>query len=259
MKISSFFSLKEYLSLEIGHRLISRRAGDRYLVSYPRSGNTWMRTMLGVLLNPAAEGNPDFTRKHIPGVSIHNARKINQQETPRMIKSHTWYRPEISKAVYIIRDGRDVMVSLYHYYITRAGKQLPFMDFLDGYLKGGFGPLWHDNVTSWLTRGRERLQEDLLVISFEELKADTRQVLKSAATFLDLPHSDQELDQAIQAANIGRMREIEIERRGPIADQNASFYRGGKTGEWKAYFTPALESVYLQKAGDALHLAGYIG
>jgi len=258
MKIHSFFSLREVLSIELGHRLVTPKQGDRYLVSYPRSGNTWMRTMLGILINPQADGNPDFTRKNIPGITIRNAEKINKMSGPRIIKSHTWFRPEIKKAIYLIRDGRDVIVSLYHYYITREDRRRSFPDFIKAYLGGKYGPVWQHNVISWLTQGRDSLGEDLLVIKFEDLKMDPHHQLKTAAMFLDLPYNEDRLAKAIEVSDINRMRKIELERRGPIQDLNASFYRGGKTGEWRNYFTPDLEAIYLEQVGKAMKLAGYL-
>jgi len=257
MKINSVFTFREYLSLEIGHRLVRTRSADQYLVSYPRSGNTWMRTMLSVLVNPAAEGNPDFTRQNIPGISISNARKINSNNSPRLIKSHSWFRKDILRAVYLVRDGRDVLISLYHYYITRENKDLSFSEFYEDYMNGKYGQLWHQNVESWLINGRERLGENLLVLRFEDLKADTRQTLTRAAEFLDLPSDRSEVEKALEISDISRMRKIELERRGPIDNINASFYRGGKTGEWTDLFTPDIREGFQMVAGKVLNLAGY--
>lgn len=258
MKINSLFTLKEFLSLEVGHQLIRTKAEDQFLVSFPRSGNTWMRTMLAVLINPAADGDPEFTRKRIPGISISNSKIIRSQDPPRLIKSHTWYRKDIPRAVYLVRDGRDVMVSLYHYYITRQGKNLSFPTFFNDYLAGKYGQHWHNNVESWLIHGREELNNDLLVIKFEDLKSDTYHTLERTACFLKLPSGEEQLTQAIKAANLARMRDIEIQRKGPIADENESFYRGGKMGEWKKYFDPQIEKQFFSKASKALQLAGYL-
>ena len=195
-----------------------------------------MRTMLGVLVNPGAEGNPDFTRQNIPGVSISNSKKIKSLGSPRFLKSHTWFRTDIPRAVYLVRDGRDVLISLYHYYITRQMKTVSFADFFYAYINGKYGQLWYKNVESWLLNGKELLGDNLLVLTFEEMKADTSKTLTRAAEFLGLPAGNAEVEQALMASDITRMRKIEMQRRGQIEDINASFYRGGKTGEWKDYF-----------------------
>jgi hypothetical protein len=53
------------------------------------------------------------------------------------------------------------------------------------------------------------------------------------------------------------MRKIEMERRGPIDNVNASFFRGGKTGEWKDLFTAEIVDGFSRIAGEAMNLAGY--
>lgn len=213
--------------------------------------------MLGVLLNPAAEGNPDYTRSKIPGVSIRNSLKIHRLTSPRLIKSHSWFRSEIPRAVYLVRDGRDVLVSLYHYLITRQGKHTQFLEFTAGYLDGQYGQLWHENVQSWLCDGRKILGEDLLVIRFEELKKSTQKSLSRAAQFLHFPAEDQLLGQAVEAAGLTRMREIESRRRGQVKEGNQSFYRGGQSGEWRDYFSSKLENRFMEASGTAMELAGY--
>ena len=258
MKITSLFTLREFLSLEIGHRLIQSREQDTFLVSFPRSGNTWMRTMLGVLIDPSEEGNPDFTRQMIPGVSISNSKKIRNLELPRLIKSHTWYRKSIPRAIYLVRDVRDVLVSLYHYYTTRQGKDIPFPQFIDGYHAGMYGQLWHQNVESWLIQGQEDLQTNLLVIRFEDLKSNTSQVLNKTAQYLKIPVDDTTISKAVEVANLVKMRRIEEQRRGPVSNEDASFYRGGKTGQWKEYFTPDIKRVVERRANLALKAARYI-
>ena len=257
MGIRSYFTLKEYLSLEISHGLILSKPGDQYIISFPRSGNTWMRTMLGVLINPSAEGNPDFTQTRIPGISLSRIQDIRNQSPPRIIKSHTWYRSDISRTVYLVRDGRDVLISLYHFYITRENKKISFADFYTAYSKGHYGQLWHENVESWMIHGKEIMEDDLMIIRFEDLKSDTISVLRATADFLGIPYGDVELTQAKNWSNIDRMRKIETQRKGPIKNKQASFYRGGKTGEWKSYFDSRIEKEFIKQAGNALKLAGY--
>ena len=258
MIIRSLFDLRQFLSLEIGHFLVTNRPGDQYLVSFPRSGNTWMRTMLAYLLDPASENNPDIRNKLILGVSIQHAFLINRMKSPRYIKSHTWYRKEIPRAVYIVRDGRDVIVSLYHYYITRRSKSMSFPDFFIAYLQGRFGQRWHLNVKSWLLEGQKKMGDNLLIIHFENMKSDTQRMLRETADFLGIYYSECQIESAVKAASLSRMRKVEEARRGSLGDENESFYRGGESGEWQEYMSPDLESAYIEVAGNALRIAGYL-
>lgn len=257
-KVNSVFTLRVYISLAFSHLLIPRKLGDQYLASFPRSGNTWMRTMLGVLIDPSQDGDPDFTNKKIPGVSLSNIIKIHQQKPPRIISTHSWYRKNISRAVYLIRDGRDVLVSLYHYYITRAKKDLSFPVFINEYFAGRYGQRWNKNVASWLVDGKKEMGDNLLILHYEGLKKDTFHTLQKTARFLNISTSEDLINKAIEKADLERMRKIEIQRRGPIGNLNASFYRGGKSGEWIDYFTPQIEKAFYEEEGEVLKLAGYL-
>ncbi len=213
--------------------------------------------MLAYLINPAAENDPDLRNRIIPGISIRRSARINSQPSPRIIKSHTWYRLDIPRAVYLVRDGRDVMVSFYHYHISRKGKTMSFPEFFDAYIEGKFGQRWFTNVESWLLVGRERLKENLFVLRFEDLKKDTLQELAKTAHFLGLPTTDEQLSWAVQAAALSNMRKVERQRKGPLQDNNESFYRGGRTGEWQDYLDSRMEEIYIKDARKALSVAGY--
>lgn len=254
----SYFSSRQLLSLELGHRLVNQKQEDMYIVSFPRSGNTWMRTMLAYLLNPASADDPDLRNRMIPGVSLRHVALINRLSSPRYIKSHTWYRQEITRAVYLVRDGRDVIISLYHYYITRQGKDQEFQSFLVDYLKGRFGQLWHTNVESWLVKGREVMGNNLLVVKFEDMKENTADILGDCADFLGITADSNQIEQAVDAATLPRMRKVEQQRKGKFSNSEAAFYRGGKTGEWKEYFVSGLIEDFFALNEYALRLAGYI-
>ena len=155
--VSKLSGLRNRANLEIGHRLVRLRSDDRYIVSYPRSGNTWMRTMLAYLITPDSINHPEVRNAMIPGVTIKKSLSINRLASPRFLKSHSKYRSTIQRAVYIVRDGRDVLISLFHYRITRQGlgEYIDFQSFFNQYLQGLYGHCWHDNVESWLVRRKD--------------------------------------------------------------------------------------------------------
>lgn len=81
-----------------------------------RSGSIWLRTMLVNIMIPYASRNPDVFNAAIPCESIKQAphnRRCGHHELS--IVTYIYYRPEIKRSVYTIRDGRDVLISCYHY------------------------------------------------------------------------------------------------------------------------------------------------
>ena len=103
---------------------------DIFLVSYPKSGNTWVRFLLANLLK---EGDEliDFKSaiKYVPEIGIHNDELVNLKR-PRIIKSHELYNAKYPKVVYIVRDPRDVYVSYFHYLKKKLPIGLTFSAFL---------------------------------------------------------------------------------------------------------------------------------
>jgi hypothetical protein len=134
---------------------------------------------------------------------------------------------------------------------------MDFTNFFESFIKGGFGHLWHENVESWLREGKSYLGENLMVIRFEDFKKEPERIVSDVVEFLNITATIDQMNRAIRLAEIDRMREIEKSRIGDLANKNMSFYRGGKTGQWKDYLSPQLEGIYRQKAMRAMELAGY--
>lgn len=253
--------IKRRYTLPLAHRLIGHRPDDRYIIGYPRSGNTWLRIILTNILVPDANSDPYIIQSTLPGVSFKQINRINQFPSPRLIHSHTIYRRDIPTAVYLIRDGRDVLVSYYHYLITRKGraKDESFSQFFDLYCQGVYGQQWHENVETWFLTGIEKMKDKILVIHFEDLKKNTEDIVFDVANFLGIPASISDIQDAIEKSKIDRLREIEKSQFGiDIIDPNISFYRSGKSGQWMDMFTPEIEQQFYEFSSYALQLGGYL-
>lgn len=233
------------------------RGDDQIIAGFPRSGKTWLRTMLVNVIDPTAESNPDVFNKVIPGISIKNATHIQKMPSPRLLTTHAGWSSKFERAVYIMRDGRDSLISYYHYQTTRLGVHLPFALFYDRYVKGLYGPTWEDNIQSWLVAGQQRLGSALYIVRYEDLKRDTPAQLQAICAFLALDTTPERIEAAILQASFSNMRKIEAQRRGTEVATNASFYRGGAEGQWKDLMTPAIEADFLLRTERMLRLGGY--
>ena len=94
---------------------------DTFIVSYPKSGNTWMRFLIGNYLT----GNEcSFENCHLITPDIHmNPEQCEKIDRPRFIKSHAPFLPQYPKVVYIVRDVRDVVVSYYHHALKHGSRE----------------------------------------------------------------------------------------------------------------------------------------
>lgn len=245
------------MSLTVIHGLTGKRISDQYIVAYPRSGSTWLRTILGTLIAPENGFEPDVFNALIPSVGLRCLGVIRSLPDPRLMMSHTTYRRGLRRVVYEVRDGRDSVVSLYHHSTTRAGRQLSFPEWFDLYCKRQFGACWHENVEGWLTKGREQLGNNMLVVKFEEVKRAPLPQIQTIASFLGIRADEQSIGRAIEMAGVDKAREREKRQFGKLDNPDASFYRGGKTGQWQEYLNGAIYQKFLDLSGAALKLAGY--
>ena len=249
--------IRNKLSLSVGHALIGRREDDRFLASFPRSGSTWLRTILVNIMVPGANSDPDVFNAVIPGVSIRHAPAIRRLPSPRLIHSHTCCRREISRVVYTVRDGRDASISFYHYLTTRRGISMPFDKWFAKYERHEYGPTWDEHVRSWFVAGARTLGDNLLIVRFERMKAEPIATVIDICGHLALEADVAQVASAVEKACIENARKIERQRAGSGVSGDASFYRGGKTGQWEEYLSGAVADRFWLRSGASMELAGY--
>jgi hypothetical protein len=249
--------VRRNISLPINHALIRKRESDQYIVAFPRSGSTWLRTVLAALIDREKGFEPAVFNRLIPSVGVYNLSLIGSLPDPRLIFSHTVFRHSLRRVVYLVRDGRDSIVSFYHMETTRSGISLSFPEWFNLYCLRRFGPRWDNNVESWLTHGRDYLRDNMLFVKFEELKKDPVSQIQKITSFLNMPSDEQAISRALDAASIENAREREKLEDRKFTDPNASFYRGGKTGQWRDYLDDAIYARFLRLSRRALQLAGY--
>ena len=209
---------------------------DIMLVSYPKSGNTWVRALLCNLVKkdvPLQE-----MENIVPDIYANTLSKINDAflfNGARIIKSHESFRPYYKRVIYIVRDPRDVMVSYYFFSKKRGytGSLNNFCgDFLDGNIDN-FGT-WLQNYSSWLSSK----EIDIIFIKYESLLSDTKLNLEKILSFIGFEASDEDIDRAIAACSLEKLREKE-KKEGDNwkvmkgSSKDVSFFRSGTSGNWK--------------------------
>jgi hypothetical protein len=227
---------------------------DYMIVSYPRSGNTWVRFLLANLLEDSRYPlNFQQMQNRVPSIhSNDECRKIPVISSPRFIKSNMPYEPEYKKVIYIVRDGRDVMVSAYNYYFS--SNQISFLDFLQ--LNIWPGP-WHAHVLSWLDKAQ---QLDLLLVRYEDLLKNTTIQLKYIAHFIGLNTNHDKIDRAVRHSSFKALTKMEANQSFSSRTQPNlhKFFRTGKSGLWKQYFHEEHKTVFKPPANPVLARLGYI-
>ncbi|MGO8985014.1 MAG: sulfotransferase domain-containing protein [Terriglobales bacterium] len=214
---------------------------DIFLVSFPKSGNTWTRFLLANLRfpdEPATWANID---RLIPDPTGTTKKDFDRMPRPRIIKSHECFDPRYPRVVYIVRDPRDVVVSQYHYHrkIRKIEDDSPIERFVDRFLAGETCPhgSWGQNIGTWLytSEGDPRF----LLLRYEDMVADPSRELAKVADFLHLPSGPEKIAQAVERSSADQMRKLEKmqpDKNGLMrgSRKDLSFVRAAGSGGWRA-------------------------
>jgi len=215
---------------------------DVFLTSYPRSGNTWMRFLVGNLVHQNSPVTFLNLESLLPDMYIHSDREMRNMARPRVIKSHECFDPRYKRIVYIVRDPRDVAVSNYYWELKKGSfpDGFPMQDFVPRWINADYWPRlgsWGDHVTSWLTTRRNR--PDFVLLRYEDLMLDARRELARVAHLLNIDPTPDRLGRAIELSSADRMRKLENKEGGKwlqtkYTRQDTPFVRKAALGGWKA-------------------------
>jgi hypothetical protein len=237
------------------------RKADCVIVTCPKSGRTWLRIMLSHLVQQR-HGLPETAV--IGTTSFHRA----NPSLPRIFFTHDSYIGDYTgnreskqdylgkRIVFLVRDPRDIAVSAYFQwkYRTDKLKRALHASFFEGRDLSVFDFTMHprgslikniDRMNSW-SRARDRLG-DILVVRYEDLRAEPEKWLARVADFSGYRSSRKEIAEAVEFASLENMRKME--RDGSFGEKSRRFSSGtqesgdaykvrrGKIGGYRDYFT----------------------
>jgi len=244
------------------------RPDDIFISSYPRSGTTWMQYILHLLLRPEqgfehiSQVVPWFERSLAVGTLT--AADLEALPSPRVYKSHLPYRwlPRGARYIYVVRDGRDVAVSYYHFYRSHLRYDGDFDRFYRRFLRGRVQyRSWFKHVAAWEAAGRD--DPRVLILRYEELRARPDEALDSLVAFLDLPLlPGRRRDEVLERSSFEQMKRDE--RKFDFATEfllqsgysGRGFLRGGRTGDGQAALSAEQQRAFALRARRPPRLAG---
>ena len=151
-----------------------------WLASYPRSGNTFLRSILfncfglkSGSIYPNDLGGNKSLESFVGHIEHGENKTISFPNTIPLIKTHDLNKDD-SQSIYVIRDGRATCVSFWNYY----GKKISMKDIILG--NHMFGK-WCDHVTSWHPKKRNKT----LLLKYEEMVDNFEITLDSISAFLE--------------------------------------------------------------------------
>lgn len=213
---------------------------DIYLVSYPKSGNTWLRFLIANTLKIHYKVQRDvnfFTiNEFIPDVhttskfmTIHSEGLYGNPESPRIIKSHSPYNKYYKRVILLLRDPRDVIVS-YFYYRQQTFGDIPnsytLSDFIHHKKYGAIA--WKKHTESWVKtiKSGQMIQP----FRYEDFLQNTQEELHRLMNLLGIKVEESTLREAIKLSSKENMRNSEINHSSAylVKTQKSPFVRQGK-------------------------------
>jgi Sulfotransferase domain len=255
---------KRNLGLEIAGSHLAVYPDDTFIMSYPRSGNTWIRFLLTNLLHPEIPATFELMERTVPDTTAQSRRFFDGVPRPRLIKGHHSFDPRIKRVIYVVRDPRDVAVSFYHFQrkYRIIDDKLPLEGYVQRFVSGevsDFGS-WGEHVASWLAARYG--SPDFILIRYLDLKTETMAELGRIAEFLKIDADEQRLSQAIERSSTERMRKQEkIEQDTWVATRgkrkDVAFIGPAKAGNWKAALPPTSVASIESAWGPLMKALGY--
>lgn len=226
---------------------------DAFLVSYPRSGNTWLRKLVATALHPEHSWGVQNLSQAVPDIHV-TGQNLADWPRPRIIKSHASYQPDYPRVVYLYRDGRDVAVSYFNYYQTVNGFRGDLDNFLQSFLAGKFRyGRWDHHINAWLA-GSNRIA--LHPLSYEALYLNTTQELTGVLTFLGRQVAPGTIAAAVAACTFEH-HQADVREHSPT---HRTGYQGGVQGSpggWRRSFSPDQLEMFWSVMGQTMHQLGY--
>lgn len=152
-----------------------------WLASYPRSGNTFLRTILwqcfglrSASIYPNDLGGNKTLEEYVGHIEHGPDKQIRFPENSiPLVKTHE-YASDNSPTIYVIRDGRAACVSLWKF----DNKSLPLEAIIEGqHLIGA----WSNHIQSWNPWDRP----NTLLLKYEDMTNNTPAIMNRISSFLN--------------------------------------------------------------------------
>ena len=250
-----FMTVMHHVSYGIA-RTFPKRIPITLVTGYPKSGTVWVTQMIADYLQ-------------LPFIDL----SYTPAGCPAVLHSHYPITPKGPRSVYVLRDGRDTMVSMFHYLarllepgdnptvprsLKHALKNVPNREAVKEYMPQfirqqfnrptGSKYTWDQHITSYFDSKRECVP----IVRYESLLENPHGEMKQALEILGISPIDDALEWTVQKFSFerqtGRNRGSEVQ---------SDFVRKGTSGQWREVFTREAGEVFSQLAGDMLIRTGY--
>jgi Sulfotransferase domain len=257
------------LGRKLAGRYLTVFPDDIFLVSYPRSGNTWTRFLIGNLVHQDEPITFKNVESRIPEIYLSPDRVLRRLPRPRVLKSHECFDPRYKKIIYVVRDPRDVAISYYHYAIKIRWIEpnYPIEEFVPRYIAAEFdirakwAASWSDHVMSWMCMRNE--SNGFLLLRYEDMIENAEHELSRVACFLNIQPTAERLARTVQLSSADHMRKLEKRESQAWqltkeSRQDKPFVRAAKAGNWEQGLPAASVELIESAWAPVMQSLGYV-
>ncbi|WP_456426208.1 sulfotransferase domain-containing protein [Rhodocaloribacter sp.] len=240
-----------------------------FIAGFPKSGSTWFARMLAGLdgfdpftprrwaTKPAKQWKP--AHDLYPGIFEEFAHRL------AVVKGHTWgtkdnvalLRASGLRYFVTVRDPRDQIISSYWFIRSRPlhrewelAQSLSLEEYITHKLASG---VYEREELAWLRSWISRLDEDqVALIKYEDLLADTTQMMRLACAHLNFACRDEEIRAIVERNSFARLA-----GRPRGVEDRSSFVRKGVAGEWRTVFSEVQKQQFVRIGEDVIAQFGY--
>lgn len=218
---------------------------DKFIVSYPRSGNTWMRFLFRDAAVYAVEGRDRNLHQNIVIPDIHvreqelgHADAVKYFGPERIIKSHNIDQLEGHRLIYLFRYPADVLVSHYFHHMRKEHTRHLAEDLgIDRFCMQMLEE-WGEHIATVL---RFENQDDVLMVPYERMHEQPESTLDAAMRFLGVPVRPESIRHAVEKNRFERLQREEKRRLENSADAPPQpMFRSGRIGDARNHLQPAV-------------------
>ncbi|XP_063161752.1 sulfotransferase 6B1-like [Candoia aspera] len=225
---------------------IEARKDDMLVVAYPKCGTNWVFHIVCEMVAATSSGKDLPLPKFLLMLEFGSPEKtlrMKEQPSPRYYTTHLHYDnipksflENKVKMLVVFRNPKDAAVSYYHFYNKNPllPKVSSWDDFFQKFMNGEVG--WNsyfDHAVAW---DKHMDEENIMIITYEELKENLLEGVKQIADFFELPLSDEMIKSIADKATFQAMSSKSQETLGSFAPV---IFRKGEVGDWKTLFTEA--------------------
>jgi|ERR1017187_1626423 hypothetical protein len=234
----------------------SYQPDDLFIIGFPKSGHTWTQNLIAeALYGFSAETTPDkLIQDLVP--DIHYRKYYKRYHSPMFFKAHALPAPEFRRVIYLLRDGRDAIVSYLHHLEAIERRNMDFLHLVKTG-EGLFPCKWHEHVGRWQANP---FQASMLVVRYENLIQDTVQQLGRMLSFAGIERSSAQLEAAVRRSSFSSMQEREKQSglENSQWPKDRLFVRRGKVGSFQDEMPTEVQQAFLLEAAPMMNQLGYI-